>query len=200
MIAALFVQRGGCYWGLDGVDAWDEARDARLYAGPHPVVAHPPCERWGRYASGGPSNMGRFIPGDDGRCFESALRSVHAFGGVLEHPAQSKAWSHYLLPKPPPWGGWVRGMHGGWACQVDQGKYGHRAAKATWLYAVTSAELPDMRWGPSGNGIEPNERERRLGRRSGVIERMSKRQRAATPTEFRDLLLSIARSVNEVAP
>ena len=37
MIAALFVETGGCYFGLPDVDPWDEARDARLYAGPHPA-------------------------------------------------------------------------------------------------------------------------------------------------------------------
>jgi hypothetical protein len=50
VIAALYVERGGPYFGIEGVDPWDEARDARTYAGPHPVVAHPPCERWGRYS------------------------------------------------------------------------------------------------------------------------------------------------------
>jgi hypothetical protein len=54
-VAALYVATGGCYYGLEGVDPWDAARDARLYAGPWPVVAHPPCERWGRYWSGGPN-------------------------------------------------------------------------------------------------------------------------------------------------
>ena len=33
-IAALYVETDGCYFGLPGVDPWDEARDARLYAGP----------------------------------------------------------------------------------------------------------------------------------------------------------------------
>ena len=47
-IAALYVEAGGCYYGLDGVDPWDEARDARLYAGPYAIVAHPPCQRWGK--------------------------------------------------------------------------------------------------------------------------------------------------------
>ena len=56
LIAALYVEKGGCYWDLPGVDAWDAARDARLYPGPYPVIAHPPCERWGRFADGG---MGR---------------------------------------------------------------------------------------------------------------------------------------------
>ena len=42
MIAALYVETDGCYYGLPGVDPWDEARDARTYAGPHPVVAQLP--------------------------------------------------------------------------------------------------------------------------------------------------------------
>ncbi len=54
VIAALFVETGGAYFSVPGVDPWDEARDARTYAGPHPVVAHPPCERWGRYWHGSP--------------------------------------------------------------------------------------------------------------------------------------------------
>ena len=47
IIAALYVESGGSYYGLDGVDPWDETRDARQYAGPWPAVAHPPCQRWG---------------------------------------------------------------------------------------------------------------------------------------------------------
>ena len=81
MIAALYVATGGCYFDLEGVDPWDEARDARLYAGPHPVVAHPPCQRWGRYWSGGPSARVRQKLGDDGGCFASALISVQTWGG-----------------------------------------------------------------------------------------------------------------------
>ena len=41
MLAALFVETNGCYWDLPGVDPWDIIRDARLYPGPFPVVAHP---------------------------------------------------------------------------------------------------------------------------------------------------------------
>ncbi len=52
-IAALYVATDGCYFGLSGVDTWDQARDARKYAGPYPVVAHPPCQRW---ASSGPAS------------------------------------------------------------------------------------------------------------------------------------------------
>ena len=49
-VAALYVDPRGCYAGLPDVDVWDEQRDARTYAGPHPVVAHPPCSRWCRLA------------------------------------------------------------------------------------------------------------------------------------------------------
>ena len=41
VIAALYVETDGAYFGLPGVDPWDEPRDARKYAGPHPVVAQP---------------------------------------------------------------------------------------------------------------------------------------------------------------
>jgi hypothetical protein len=44
MVAALFVAAGGIYFGRDNVDAWDVTRDARLYAGTNPVLAHPPCQ------------------------------------------------------------------------------------------------------------------------------------------------------------
>ena len=69
MIAALFVANPGCYIGLPDVDPWDKERDARTYAGPWPVVAHPPCVRWGRYWFGGPSARVRRQLGDDGGCF-----------------------------------------------------------------------------------------------------------------------------------
>jgi hypothetical protein len=52
LIAALYVEKNGCYYNLPSVDPWDIERDARLYRGPWPVVAHPPCQRWGRFAKG----------------------------------------------------------------------------------------------------------------------------------------------------
>lgn len=100
MIAALFVANDGPYSNLPNVDPWTEDRDARLYPGPHPVVAHPPCERWGRYWFGGPSVKERKRLGDDLGCFGFALMAVRAFGGVLEHPAATHAWKIYELETP----------------------------------------------------------------------------------------------------
>ena len=199
MIAALYVATGGVYYGLPDVDPWDEARDARLYAGPWPVVAHPPCARWGRYWSGGPSAKVRRTLGDDGGCFAAALNSVRTFGGVLEHPEASSAWYAFGIPAPARSGGWLRCLDGGLTCCVEQGHYGHRSRKATWLY-VYGCDPPELAWGKSAATIRLDEgyhsaEERRRAIKRGAVERMSKRESAATPAAFRDLLIGIAQNV-----
>lgn len=200
MIAALFVSAVGPYANLSGIDPWDVDRDARLYPGPFAVVAHPPCERWGRYWHGGPSARVRRVKGDDNGCFASALDSVRRWGGVLEHPAASSAWAAFGLKTPPRAGGWVvADWHGGWTCCVDQGHYGHRAQKATWLYVV-GGDLPMLRWGKSASTVRFEDgfhsaEERRRKVRTGICQRLSKRERSETPIPFRDLLISIAASV-----
>ena len=126
-VAALFVATDGAYFGLAGVDPWDEIRDARLYEGPFAVVAHPPCERWGRYWGGGPMLHGtprQKTMGDDGGCFASALASVRKYGGILEHPEASHAWVAHGLVKPTWGGGWISAGDGvGMTCCVAQGNY-----------------------------------------------------------------------------
>lgn len=203
MIAAIYVLPDGPYAGREDVDLWPESRDARLYAGPWPVVAHPPCERWGRYWSGGPSPTARRRElGDDGGCFAAALASVRRFGGVLEHPEASKAWRAFGLVQPPRGGGWaVADLYGGWSCCVEQGHYGHAAAKATWLYVahMRGSSLPELTWGPSGKRVkldEGSKEERAFATKKGILQRLSKRQRTLTPLPFAELLLSIARLAN----
>jgi hypothetical protein len=201
MIAALFVETNGCYFGLEGVDPWDETRDARLYPGPHPVVAHPPCQRWGRFWHGSTRKPHQFKLGDDGGCFASALASVRHWGGVLEHPADSRTWSAFNLNAPPREGGWIAAdMSGGWTCYVEQGFYGHPSRKPTWLYAH-GVDLPALHWG-RGNQRLPEWMIERYGyekaRRIGVVAMIGGKDktkiRNATPPQFRDLLLSIART------
>jgi hypothetical protein len=197
VIAALYVQRDGVYAGIDGVDLWPEERDARRYDGPWPVVAHPPCQRWGRFAHGGPAAPHTRTLGDDGGCFAAALAAVRRWGGVLEHPAYSHAWQAHGLPWPPP-EGWQMDVSGGWCCRVEQGFYGHSARKASWLYAV-GCEPPALRWGEGEQRLDPVMLERHgyeKARRVGLVAMAGGKRkteiRNATPPAFRDLLLAIA--------
>ena len=197
MIAALYVERGGCYWDLPGVDPWDERRDARHYAEPHRVVAHPPCQRWGRFWHGSTRKPHQYELGDDAGCFAAALTVVRRWGGVLEHPAYSHAWGAFGLSWPIR-GGWSEAdLVGGWTCHVEQAHYGHIARKATWLYAV-GCDLPDLRWGPAPQRLNPIAVERygyAYARRAGVISYLGGKDksklRAATPVQFRDLLINL---------
>lgn len=193
-LAALYVETGGTYYGLPDVDPWDEARDARLYDGPWPVVAHPPCQRWGAMANvnfarwGGEHNR----PGNDGGCFAHALRSVQTWGGVLEHPAKSRAWDKFGMTKPSG-RGWARCLlTGGWVCEVWQSAYGHRANKATWLYYCGDQAPPPVNWSrPIGTHQVGFHDQRGKDRNKPTLGRKESR---ATPLPFRDLLLSIART------
>lgn len=203
VVAALFVETSGCYSNLENCDPWGINRDARKYTGPHPVVAHPPCQRWGRYWSGGPSARVRRILGDDDGCFESALASVRRWGGVLEHPEASHAFKRFGLGSPNKAGQWHVSELGrdAWVCCVEQGHYGHPARKATWLYYV-GANPTDLIWGKS-SGIRLDEgfhskAERDAARAAGrkPIKRLSTAQNLATPIAFRDTLLSLARNSN----
>lgn len=189
-VAALYVERGGAYWDLPNVDPWDETRDARLYDGPHPVVAHPPCQRWGKMARvnyarwGGEHNR----PGNDGGTFRAALIAVRRFCGVLEHPAQSYAWEAHYLDKSNGIG-WQRTATG-WVCEVWQSAYGHRANKATWLYYAGERPPFDLRWGrPAGTHQVGFQDQRGKDANKPTL---SKREANATPSEFRDELIALA--------
>ena len=205
-VAALFVEANGVYADLPGVDPWDAARDARLYDGPHPVVCHPPCGRWSMLAPLVRSRYGYPI-GSDGGCFASALASLKRWGGVLEHPALSKAWKAFGLLPPLPGGGWTsaepwKGRRAAWTCEVAQRNYGHRARKRTWLLSagVPLDRLPVLEWGDGerpevviGTGAQWINEQWQRGQRT--VEHMSHRERKLTPPAFKDVLLAIARSV-----
>ena len=204
-IAALYVETGGTYVNLPGIECWDEERDARLYDGPHPVVAHPPCPRWGRMWFGQPLTVKltgrRKTKGFDAGCFGSALTAVRNWGGVLEHPYGSHAWAWFGLAVPPRSGGWIKADNfGGWTCCVEQGRYGHYARKPTLLYAV-GTDLPELDWGESEPRYDPEviarmglKRTKRLGEVGARGGGTDSTPRIHTPAPFRDLLISMARS------
>lgn len=203
MIAALYIEPEGVYAGLPGVDTWDAVRDARSYPGPWPVVAHPPCERWGRFWHGSTRKPHQFELGDDDGCFAAALASVRWWGGVIEHPADSHAFKHFGLPIPRRGAGWSEpDAFGGRSCYVEQGHYGHAARKATWLYAV-GVDFSDLEWSRGDQRI-PQWMIDRYGytkaRKIGVVAMIGgkdkKKIRNTTPIPFRDLLIDMARSAD----
>jgi hypothetical protein len=196
-IAALFVESQGVYFGMPDLEPWSPPRDARDYAGPHPVIAHPPCERWGRFWHGSPRKPHQYDLGDDSGCFDAALRSLRNYGGVLEHPAQSKAWDKFDLPKPRE-RGWARDLFSNlWSCEVDQYHYGHDARKPTWLLYCGDGP-PELVWGRAPQQI-PEWMIERYGyaraRKYGVISMIGGKHKKAirerTPIGFRDLLISL---------
>lgn len=191
-VAALFVDKNGCYSNLPNVHAWDRTRNAKLYSGPFPVVAHPPCSSWCQLAFLNKRRYGHEIGADDG-CFEAALHFVRTYGGVLEHPAHSLAWPRFNLPKP--YGRcWSRSLDGSWVAEVHQSAYGHPAKKRTWLYAF-GVHPHELRW----DSPPPTAKISFLTNRDyAYLPGLSKLQASKTPQAFRDALLAIARTAYSV--
>ena len=190
MIAALFIQENGCYYGLNNVDCWPEKRDARKYNDSFPIVAHPPCQLWGKMARVNYSRWGgeHNKPGNDKGCFKSALNSVNRCGGVLEHPAQTYAWDEYGLEKPSK-DGWTKSGKG-WVCEVWQSAYGHRANKATWLYYVGKKSPFELRWQKIKGTHQVGFQDKRGKSRNKPT--LNKKEANATPVKFRDDLIKLA--------
>lgn len=186
-IAALFVDPRGYYPELLGADhCWDAERDAMTYSGPWPVVAHPPCQLWVNLAAvnfkryGGEHNR----PGNDGGKFAFALAAVRRCGGVLEHPAGTKAWEEYDLARPPE-RGWGHVGDGEWVCEVWQSAYGHKARKRTWLFWKGRGHPTDGRLDrPAGT--------HQVGWFDRIKPTLSKREASASPRAFAEWLIELA--------
>jgi hypothetical protein len=149
MVAALFVETNGVYFGLPDVDPWDRHRDAR------PTPARIRWSRIRRASDGAATGAAlhgrratRLKKGDDSGLLRRCLGGRAPLG---RHPGASRGEPRMaaLRPqRPSPRGGWVvADFLGGWTCCIEQGHYGHRARKATWLYAH-GIDLPSLRWGP----------------------------------------------------
>ena len=161
------------------------------------MIAHPPCQRWGKLAAVNFSRWGgkHLAPFNDDGCFFSALAAVRLNGGVLEHPAHSTAWQFFGLTKPERHG-WTKCSDGyGWTCEVWQSAYGHRANKATWLYYVGNKRPLDMDWSrPKGTHQIGFHDQRGVGRNKPTL---SRKEANATPVAFRNALIQLVRDGNE---
>lgn len=191
-VAALYIDPRGPYPSLLGPEfCWDEARDARTYAGPWPVVAHPPCGPWGR--------LSHLCTKQDASHGPIAFEIVRRFGGVLEQPAWSRMFSECRAPagqlgrvsNPDKWGGCT--------IEVNQCDWGHVARKPTWIYIAGPAvvgTLPERR--EPTHWVSGGRSKRRTGyggRRPANILACSAEQRRRTPIDFARWLISLAEQV-----
>ena len=180
-VAALYVDvEAGPYAGMAGVDAWGVERDAKLYRGPGPVVAHPPRGPWGKLAWN--------CTKQDPTCGPVAVAQTLQYGGVLEHPEGSRLWPHCGLPKPfralPTFAPRV------WSLIVSQCDWGHRAQKATALLFVgvdpRGVVLPPPREPTHYIGTSAADR--------GGKPCLPKKERHITPPAFAEWLVALART------
>lgn len=190
VITALFVEKNGIYFNEIGIDPWDIERNAMNYSGDNSVVAHPPCQLWGALACvnykrwGGEHNK----PENDGGCFEFALNTVNRCGGVLEHPAKTRAFKKYGIKKPIGDGWQKSGI--GWVCEVWQSAYGHKANKATWLYYHGDKKPFDLNWEKPKGMYQIGFHDQRG--KSKNKPTLNKKEANATPILFKNELIKLA--------
>lgn len=195
-VAALYIDPRGPYPKLLGPElCWDVERDARSYAGPHPIVAHPPCGPWGR--------LRHLYRGNEHDCGPLAAAQVREFGGVLEHPAGSHLWK--AKERPMPWPGESPDAWGGFTIEVNQVDWGHPARKRTWLYIVgVPGEMVDLlvsrRPFPGREPTHHVSRDAERACRNGyTLKRTSSAMRRRTPVAFAEFLIALAEQANRRA-
>jgi hypothetical protein len=100
-----------------------------------------------------------------------------AYGGVLEHPRDSKLWKACDLPLPG-----ELPFRGFWTLEVDQGWWGHVAPKRTWLlFSRVPRNAVSL---PAARPTAP-----------GRVVNMPKTRRHLTPPAFARWLVQCARAV-----
>lgn len=178
-VVALYVDPRGPYPALVA-EYYEAERDARSYAGPWPVVAHPPCGPWGRL---------RYLckSHDEAVHGPIAVELVRRFGGVLEHPLGSALWRACDIPQP----GELPDQWGGRCFAVNQVAWGHPCPKPTWLYTVGVA--PRVVVDGIRSGGTPTHRIT-SGPRYHERPSASRRLRRLTPPAFAAWLVELAAS------
>ncbi|MEO0486347.1 MAG: hypothetical protein AAF092_10595 [Pseudomonadota bacterium] len=153
---------------------WDIDRDALLFDGSDPVIAHPPCRGWGRMKHFAKPLEGEL---DLGR---HAVKVVRRNGGVVEHPEGSTLWRDQGMPRP------VEGAdkHGGYTLLLNQCDFGHRAQKPTWLYVV-GIDPADI---PAAPAV--------LTQPQKLLTSLNQREREATPAKLAMWLIDIASCID----
>jgi hypothetical protein len=133
-------------------------------------------------------------PGNDGGCFAAALAAVRRWGGVLEHPAYSRAWPAFGLGAPVA-GRWrqlsgpgpCRALVREWVCELWQSAYGHKARKRTWLFYVGEPPPLEANW-----QREPGTHQ--CGWFDRIKPTLGKAEASRTPPAFAEYLVALART------
>lgn len=164
-VAALFVRRDTPYASL-GCDCFDVRRDALTWRGGMPGVFHPPCRAWSQL-----SHFAKPRPGER-QLAVWAMQMVRRWGGVVEHPYNSRLWRESSCLS---FG--VRDQWGGLLVPAFQSWWGHRAPKRSCFYVVGA--VPVM---PDDSHLKP----------LTTVERLSAASREATPPELAKWLVNLA--------
>lgn len=171
-VAVLCASTRSIYHKLPSVDVYDKLRDARMFSGGCPVVAHPPCRAWSAYCS----HQAKPEPGEKelGLWCCDMLRQC---GGVLEHPAHSRLFAAAALPMP--------GCSDGklWSAFVLQSWWGDSRRKATWL-CFSGIDRSEVEFPFALRATDKGDRRR--------WQVMSKHQRSATNETFARWIVEVA--------
>jgi hypothetical protein len=176
MVSVLFVAKNSVYKTL-GVDCWDEERDAMLWPGGNPVVAHPPCRLFSQL-----KHMST-APESEKHLAYRAVACVRKYGGVLEHPAMSTLWKEAALPKPG------SSDEYGICIAVNQWWWGHPARKSTWLYICGCEQIPEI---PLRIGEAEFIAGGRTATKKEIHHNWGRGDRSATPPAFARWLIETA--------
>jgi hypothetical protein len=130
-------------------------------------------------------------PGNDQGCFESALKSVRKFYGVLEHPAFSKAWDKFNIPRPKQIG-WNELGNEEFMCEVWQNAYGHKARKRTWIFVKSKSKPQELFWDRLPGTHQIGFYDQRGKNKNKPT--LSGKRASETPELFKKVLIEIARS------
>ena len=217
-IAALFIRANSIYKEHPAVDCYDAERDARTWPGGCPLIAHPPCRHWGKFAYMAGKDIkkqrdarGRYMPGSSignrdtprteaeeaARLAEMnlailAVEWVREHGGVLEHPQATRLTAVAGLPPP----GGQTDFNGGMTMLIYQVEWGHPCLKPTLLYLV-GGDHHLIR--PTQPGKKPTHVISHLGAGPGRREplpELSRPAREKTPPDLAAQLIAYARSVS----
>jgi len=157
MTDVLFCMKDSTYKDYD-TNIYDEQRNALTWSGKCPAIHHPPCRTWTQFGM-------LFTKADTRERFLArwSVEMIANYGGVMEHPINSKIWKH---------------CRNGFLMRINQGWFGHPCKKPTGLYIVgmKQSELPYFEM---------------INKHYNTIENNSKKWRSKTPPQLSEYLIKI---------